>query len=117
MEFLLSLLFLFSFSGDHTTTNVSAKATHSKQVALDQNQALGNGNIVMADIIALVDTENSSDHIASFTVYEGTTTMYSAGSHSGSTNSYDLGALPAGIYEAEVFTQNGNSFDEIIIIF
>ncbi len=76
------------------------------------------GSIVVEDIIAIVDTGNSSNHVTGFTVYNSIThaAVYSSGSCGGSCCSYDLGSLSSDTYYAIATTSQGGNIQDSVII-
>ncbi|MEL7117964.1 MAG: hypothetical protein AAFO07_00935 [Bacteroidota bacterium] len=115
MVFLKVFILFFSFCSTDSF-DLNAEAYPNVNV-FELEFEFGGGSIVMHDIILFADTENPSDHISSFAVYDNGTSVYSAGSTSSSSQSYDLSGLLPGVYLAEVTTDSGHTFDETIIIF
>lgn len=71
--------------------------------------------IVMQDIIAVVNTGNPGETVSSFTVYDGTTVVYTDSTQS-YTAQYDLSSLSPGTYTAVAITSSGQEIENQIVI-
>ena len=107
MEFLLFFLALATF-GETTVTPDFARSGEVlliESVGHDRERApQGDISIVMDDMIALVETNDPTDAITAFRVYDstGSQKLFEDNSCSTSTCNYDLSALSPGTYHAEV---------------
>lgn len=121
MKFLLVIALVFSFNANQFSTNMSKDdiGIENSQELLESKENLGTVSIVMEDMIARVNSGDTTDPITSFKVYDNDLNhqlRFESYSCNASRCEYDLSQLPPDTYEARATAASGNfKYTEITI--
>lgn len=117
MKYLVTLIAVFSlFLINPLGANQQVEVKKSK--TLDCQTLLGQGSVVIINDVVFLDSGSSSNNLTQAQIFNNSGSMVLQQSGFGSdSGQMDVSSLHSGIYEVEVETASGYTFDDIIFVF